>query len=111
MASVYENCASVSLVGAQIRAALASVAPALVIFRNFKVHMMTQAANDLNLTFVVDDEHAEPIAKELHSLYSRTVNSPKTFGRTWSSLALADQKSMCKGTDNRAVYAVRSIHF
>lgn len=50
MASVYENCASVSLVGAQIRAALASVAPALTIFRNFKVHMMTQAANDLNLT-------------------------------------------------------------
>jgi hypothetical protein len=92
--SVYENCASVSLVGAQIRGALASVAPALTIFRNFKVHMMTQAANDLNLTFVVDDEHAEPIAKELHSLYSRTVNSPRTFGRTWSSLALADQMSL-----------------
>lgn len=50
--------------------------------------------------FVVDDEHAEPIAKELHSLYSRTVNSPKTFGRTWSSLALADQKSMRKYTTN-----------
>jgi aspartate kinase len=90
--TVYANCGSVSLVGAQIRAALASVAPALMIFRNFKVHMMTQAANDLNLTFVVDDEHAEPIATELHNLYSRTVNSPRTFGKTWTSLALLDKR-------------------
>jgi aspartokinase len=37
--------------------------------RDYKVHMMTQAANNLNLTFVVEDGVAETIAKELHNAF------------------------------------------
>ena len=61
-------CAAVSLVGRQIRAALPQLAPALEAFEERRIHLVTQAANDLNLTFVVDEEEAGTLVKRLHAL-------------------------------------------
>ena len=53
--------------------------------------MLTQAANDLNLTFVVDDTVADEIAIELHhNLIEQPpaeVETICTYGMTWSNLS------------------------
>ncbi|MDE0881507.1 MAG: bifunctional aspartate kinase/diaminopimelate decarboxylase [Myxococcota bacterium] len=66
-ASVITNCASVSLVGRKIRSILHELAPALSVFEDRRVHLLCQAASDLNLSLVVDDEDAERLVKRLHS--------------------------------------------
>jgi hypothetical protein len=85
--TVIENCATVSLIGAQIRSTLASLSAALVILREYKIYMMT--ANHLNFTFVVDERNAETILKELHKQYKQTNASlsPNSFGESWTSLS------------------------
>jgi diaminopimelate decarboxylase/aspartate kinase len=60
------GCASVSLVGRKIRSILHQLAPALVVFEDRRVHMLSQAASDLNLSLVVDEEDAERLLKRLH---------------------------------------------
>jgi diaminopimelate decarboxylase/aspartate kinase len=51
-------CAAVSLVGRNIRAILHRLGEALELFEEQKIYLVTQAANDLNITFVIDEEHA-----------------------------------------------------
>jgi diaminopimelate decarboxylase/aspartate kinase len=80
------GCATVSLVGRRIRAILHQLAPALQVFEEQKVHMVSQAASDLNLTFVVDEEHAERLVRELHVLLFVDKKSEATFGPTWRAL-------------------------
>jgi len=49
--------------------------------------MVSQAASDLNLTFVVDEEHAERLVRELHVLlFSTGRRNEAIFGPTWRSL-------------------------
>ena len=60
-------CAAVSLVGAHIRAALPRLGPALEAFEAQPVHLLSQAASDLNLSVVVDEAHAESLVRRLHA--------------------------------------------
>lgn len=83
---IVRGCASVSLVGRRIRAILHELAPALQVFQEQKVHLVSQAASDLNLTFVVDEEHAERLVRELHVLLFANRRSEQTFGSTWRAL-------------------------
>ena len=83
---IVPGCATVSLVGRRIRAILHALAPALQVFEEHKVHLVSQAASDLNLTFVVDEEHAERLVRELHVLLFATRRSEQTFGPTWRAL-------------------------
>lgn len=61
-------CAAISLVGAKVRALLHRLAPALELFQEHRVHLVAQAANDLNFTFVVDEDQADRLVKELHRI-------------------------------------------
>ena len=81
---VFGPCAAVSLVGRQIRAILPRLGPALEVFAEQRVHLVTQAASDLNLTFVVEQEHADRLASELHALLIR--GEGEVFGPAWSEL-------------------------
>ena len=60
--------AAVSLVGRGIRGLLHRLGPALEAFEDQRVHLVSQAASDLNLTFVVDDDQAERLVRALHAL-------------------------------------------
>ena len=51
---VISDCSAVSLVGRKIRTIIPRLAPALEVFEEERIHLMSQAANDLNLSFVVD---------------------------------------------------------
>jgi Rad3-related DNA helicase len=56
-ATVLAPCATVSLVGAHIRAALPRLGPSLEALESQPVHLLSQASTDLNLSVVVDEAH------------------------------------------------------
>jgi bifunctional diaminopimelate decarboxylase / aspartate kinase len=72
-------CATVSLIGHHIRAALPKLGEVFEIFAQQQIYMLSQAANDLNLTFVVDEEQAERLAQKIHALLIESNHHlPKT---------------------------------
>ena len=83
---IISGCAAVSLVGRHIRANLHRLAPALELFEERRVHMTSQAANDLNLTFVVDEADADRLVQQLHQLLIPALESDEVFGPTWEAL-------------------------
>lgn len=85
-ASVIRDCAAITLVGRRIRTILHELSPVLEAFEEQKVHLLTQAANDLNLTFVVDGDHAFRLLKRLHSLLVSRFREGRVFGPTWEQL-------------------------
>ena len=83
---VISGCAAVSLVGRQIRAILHRLGPALELFEEHRIHLVSQAASDLNLTFVVDEEQAHRLVKRLHHLLIRKGEEDTVLGPTWEQL-------------------------
>jgi diaminopimelate decarboxylase/aspartate kinase len=79
-------CASVSLVGRNIRAILHQLKGAFELFEEQKIYLVSQAANDLNFTFVVDETQGDRLVGELHELLIRPVPGDKVLGPTWEQL-------------------------
>ncbi|MCC7461514.1 MAG: bifunctional aspartate kinase/diaminopimelate decarboxylase [Gammaproteobacteria bacterium] len=79
-------CASVSLVGRNIRGILHRLGGALELFAEQRIYMVSQAANDLNFTFVVDEEQGERLVQELHELLIRPTPGDPVLGPTWAQL-------------------------
>ncbi len=84
---MHSACVSISLVGNSIRTILGRLSAALDVFQDRHVHMVTQSANDLNLTLVVDPEHAVSLVRKLHQLLiaSQADNRPD-LGPSWIEL-------------------------
>lgn len=82
-AKLIEPCSAVSLVGHHIRTVLPQLGPTLEVFEAKQVYLMSLASNDLNLTFVVNESHAEKLCQKLHSLLIE--NSPQSFyySKSW----------------------------
>ena len=81
------GCVSISLVGNSIRTFLGQLSEALDVFQDRQVHMVTQSANDLNLTLVVDAEHADQLVQKLHHLLIPVDEGPQqAFGAAWNAL-------------------------
>jgi len=80
---VISPCAVVSLVGQRIRSILHRLAPALELFEEEQVHLVSQASSDLNLTFVVDQAQAEKLVVSLHSLLFSGPGDATVLGPTW----------------------------
>lgn len=78
--------ASISLVGRGIRAILHELGPVLEAFEEMEIHLVTQAASDLNLTFLVDEDRAERLVRQLHGLLFGHQTEGPVFGPTWSEL-------------------------
>ncbi len=81
--NVLRHCASVSLVGRNIRAILHKLTPALALFREHPVRLVSQAANDLNFTVVVDEDQALKLARRLHDEMVDAEPGDKVFGPPW----------------------------
>ncbi|HEV7432798.1 MAG TPA: aspartate kinase, partial [Steroidobacteraceae bacterium] len=79
-------CAHVSLVGRNIRGVLHQLGAAFRLFAEHRVHMLGQAANDLNFTIVVDEAQGDRLAQELHDLLIRPVAGDTVLGPTWAEL-------------------------
>ena len=79
-------CASVSLVGRNIRAILHKLGDAFALFEEQKVYLVSQAANDLNFTFVVDENQCDRLVEQLHELLIRPLPGDPSMGPTWDQL-------------------------
>jgi len=83
---VISKCAAVSLVGRKIRTIMPRLGSALEVFEEERIHLMSQAANDLNLTFVVDKQQGPRLVSKLHALIVRKTGASSVFGRSWEQL-------------------------
>jgi len=82
-ARVIGPCASLSLIGKNIRMILPDLGEAFAVFANQQIFMLSQAANDLNLTFVIDERQVDKLAKKLHSVLIEQNPKNYSLGPTW----------------------------
>lgn len=87
-------CASVSLVGRNIRGILHQLGEAFELFAEQRIYLVSQAANDLNFTFVVDQEQADRLVDQLHELLVRPIRGDEVLGPTWQQLFADDVRSV-----------------
>ena len=84
-------CAVVSLIGRNIRAILHEMGPAFEVFQEQHIHQVSQAASDLNFSFVVDEDQAYRLVRKLHaSLFGKRAPD-QLFGQTWQELSTAPE--------------------
>ncbi|MEO0996130.1 MAG: bifunctional aspartate kinase/diaminopimelate decarboxylase [Pseudomonadota bacterium] len=83
---VLSDCAALSLVGQRVRAILHKIGPAMAVFEEEHVYLVSQAANDLNLSFVVDDDQAYRLIQRLHTALIGRGAERGAFGPTWQEL-------------------------
>lgn len=85
-AAILGPCASVSLVGRNIRSILHQLGEALALFADHRIYLVSQAANDLNLTFVVDESQGDRLVSQLHELLIQSVHDDGVIGPSWGQL-------------------------
>ena len=91
--SVETPCAVVSIVGRRIRAVLHELAPAFSVFQEQTVHLVSESSEDLNLSFVVDEDDAATLLSRLHALLVPTQGGHDLFGPTWEQLTGSDLRA------------------
>ncbi len=79
-------CASLSLLGHNIRGILHELGAAFELFQDHKVYLVSQAANDLNFTFVIDEAQGDRLVLQLHERLIQSIGSDKVLGPTWLQL-------------------------
>ena len=85
-AEVIGPCAALSLVGRNIRGILHKLGDALALFEEQRIHLVSQAANDLNFTLVIDEEQGDRLVSQLHELLIQTTPGDPVMGPTWEDL-------------------------
>lgn len=84
---IIENAEAVSLVGYGIRRILHHLAPALEAFQDKPIRLVSQAANDLNFTVVVDAPEGRALAVRLHESLIGPSPASSVFGPSWAEIA------------------------
>jgi diaminopimelate decarboxylase/aspartate kinase len=88
---VIAPCAALTLVGRGMRQMLDRLTQVFAELNAHRVHLLTQASNDLNLTFVVDEQGLDALVVRLHAalIDSRLLPTDKTdvLGPTWNELS------------------------
>lgn len=92
-AQLLECCAAITVVGREMRANLHRLAPALELFRQRRIHLLSQAANDLNFTFVVDQADAARLVRELHALLVQHAEGDHVLGPTLAELVATEPQA------------------
>ena len=86
-------CASLSLLGHNIRAILPELGEAFELFQDQKIYLVSQAANDLNFTFVIDESQGDRLVQQLHERLIQSIGSDDVLGPTWQQLFAATTPS------------------
>ncbi len=82
-------CASLSLLGSNIRGILPELGSAFELFQDRKIHLVSQAANDLNFTFVIDEAGSDQLVRQIHERLIQRIGSDQVLGPTWAELFAA----------------------
>jgi diaminopimelate decarboxylase/aspartate kinase len=89
---VIESVSAVSLMGRRIRTILHQLGSAFEVFQEHKVYLVSQAANDLNFTFVVESDQVDRIVRQLHEQVIMQSGNQQSFGPTWPQLMEEEKK-------------------
>ncbi len=84
--TVVPRCAVVSIVGRRIRTVLHELGPAFSVFQEQTVHLVSESSEDLNLSFVVEEDDAAALVTRLHARLMPTQGGSDLFGPTWEQL-------------------------
>jgi bifunctional diaminopimelate decarboxylase / aspartate kinase len=91
---VIAPCAAITLVGRGMRSMLHRLSGILAEFGSLRVHLISQSSNNLNLTFVVDEEVAGVLLPRLHELLIKAeamrVEDRAVFGPSWREIYARD---------------------
>jgi diaminopimelate decarboxylase/aspartate kinase len=87
-------CASLSLLGQNIRGILHEMGAAFELFQDQKIYLVTQAANDLNFTFVIDESQGDRLVQQLHERLIAGIGSDRVLGPTWAQLFSTKEQSL-----------------
>ena len=85
-AQIIGPCAALSLVGRNIRGILHDLGDAFALFADERIYLVSQAANDLNFTFVIDEAQGDRLVGQLHELLIRASLNDRVLGPTWEQL-------------------------
>jgi len=92
---VIAPCAAITLVGRGMRSMLHKLSGILAEFGPLRVHLISQSSNNLNLTFVVDEEVAADLVPTLHTMLVQAeamrVEDAAVFGPSWRDLYKKEQ--------------------
>ncbi|MBW7929738.1 MAG: bifunctional aspartate kinase/diaminopimelate decarboxylase [Gammaproteobacteria bacterium] len=83
---IIENVEVVSLVGQKIRSVLHKLGSAFEAFQELRIHLVSQAASDLNLSIVVEEGQSRRVIQTLHELLVPPTREDAVFGPTWQEL-------------------------
>jgi diaminopimelate decarboxylase/aspartate kinase len=92
-AEIIGPCASLSMLGQNIRGILHQMGGAFELFQDQKIYLVTQAANDLNFTFVIDEAQGDRLVRQLHERLIQNIGSDQVLGPTWEELFAAEGSS------------------
>ena len=67
-------------------------------FEEQKIYLVSQAANDLNFTFVVDESQGDRLVEQLHELLIRPVRGDRVLGPTWEQLFSQPQRAAVRAS-------------
>ena len=90
---VVQPCGVVSVVGRRIRAALHELGPAMEVFAERPVRLVSDSSEDLNLSFVVDEGHTSALTIRLHERLFPAQGGGPRFGPTWEVLEGTDRRT------------------
>jgi len=86
-------CASLSLLGHNIRGILHELGSAFELFQDQKIYLVSQAANDLNFTFVIDESQGDRLVQQLHERLIQGIGSDEVLGPTWQQLFAEEKRA------------------
>ena len=84
--NIIESVSAVSLLGRHIRTILHRLGESFEVFKEHQIYLVSQAANDLNFTFVVASDQAERLVRQLHEEVISKDRDDIAMGPTWTEL-------------------------
>ena len=97
---VVHPTAVVSIVGRKIRTVLHELGPAFAVFREHAIHLVSESSEDLNFSFVVDEDDADKLVGSLHACLVPAQGADELLGPTFARLA-RDERSSTEGLGHR----------
>ncbi|MDC0254261.1 diaminopimelate decarboxylase [Bacteriovoracales bacterium] len=83
---IHEGLSTISLIGHNIRSTLPQISPIFKVFEDQKIYLMSQAANDINLSFIIDSSHSIKCQKDLHEILFSKNKKTQLFGPSWQEI-------------------------
>jgi diaminopimelate decarboxylase/aspartate kinase len=83
---MYDPCTCINIVGRGVRTSLAHMQNALGFFKSHQLLMLSQSANDLCLSILVNEADAGELLELAHSSLIPEKGSDAVFGERWSEL-------------------------